>query len=504
MERELSRLKEIMGEVRLLTNIAALMGWDQEINLPPAGIEERGEQMALLEGMLHRKATDPEVGELLAGLEASDNNPMGNSSLPDLDRRLIRNVFRAYNRQVKIPEALVKEMAKLTSRSQAVWAKARQDNDFASFAPYLEKIVKLNKEKAECLGYKEHPYDPLLDEYEPWMRTAEVSRVFGDLKNELARLIGDIRGRGQVRHDFMFKDFPVETQDKFSRSVLKDMGYDFHRGRLDLSTHPFTTTLGSDDVRVTTRYNKNLFSSGLGSVVHEGGHALYELGMGEGIKGTILGQGTSLGIHESQSRMWENVIGRSKPFWKHYFPKLKELFPAQLEGVDLDAFYKAFNKVEPTLIRVEADEVTYSLHIILRFEIEMKLITGALSVADIPEYWNTSMKNLVGVLPPSDREGCLQDIHWSIGAIGYFPTYALGNLYAAQFNETMRKDMPDVDSALEKGELSAVLKWLRENIHAPGSSLTAGELISRVSGRALDPSCFTAYLREKYSEIYAL
>lgn len=504
MEQTLQRLKEITREVQLLEHINALLGWDQETYMPKGAVEERGEQLALLQGLLHRKSTDPEIGDLLGRLGATEENPMGSGELKDLDKRFIRTVFRLYNRETKLPESLVTEMARLSSKALAVWGEARKENDFSKFAPYLEKLVQLNREKAKCFGFTEHPYDPLLDEFEPWIKTREVEKVFFVLREDLAELLGRIREKPQVKHDFLFSDYSVKDQEIFAKSVLKDLGYEDERGRLDLSTHPFTTTLGADDVRITTRYNNNFFPTGLCSVIHEAGHALYELGMGPEIKGTILSGGTSLGIHESQSRMWENMVGRSRSFWKHYYPKLKDKFPSALGSTSLEGFYKAFNKVEPTFIRVEADEVTYSLHIILRFEIELQLITDSLKVREVPEYWNSTFKRLFGVTPKDDREGCLQDIHWSMGAFGYFPTYALGNLYAAQFFNTLKREMPGLEGEIEKGNFPPLLSWLREKIHYPGNSMTAEELVKSVTGEPLNSRYFVEYLNNKYREIYDL
>jgi len=504
MQKELSRLKEITRKIYLLHHAAALLGWDQETNMPPAGVDERGEQLAVLEGYLHRTATDPEIGDLLSAVGADDHQPMGPPELPDGDRRFLRFLYRQYSREVKLPESLVTEIARVSSKSMAVWNEARKKNQFDLFAPYLEKLLGLAVEKAKCIGYVENPYDPLLDEYEPWMKTAEAARVFSQLKGELATLLKEIRGAEQVREDFLRLPYRVEDQNLFARELLADLGFPMNRVRMDLSAHPFTTTLGVDDVRITTRYQENLVLSGLFSVIHEAGHAFYELGFGEAIRGNILANGTSLGIHESQSRMWENMIGRSRAFWNRYYPRFASRFPSQMEGIDRETLYRGVNKVQPSMIRVEADEVTYSLHIILRFEIEMKLITGALQVGDVPAYWNDTMEDLLGIRPATNAEGCLQDIHWSMGSFGYFPTYSLGNLYAAQFYRQMRKELSDLDGIVERGEFALILAWLRDRIHRHGSGKTAGELCVEITGKPLDTACFMEYLREKYSEIYRL
>jgi carboxypeptidase Taq len=358
--------------------------------------------------------------------------------------------------------------------------------------------LELNTEKAEAIGYAEHPYDALLDEFEPWMSTATVSTVFADLREKLVPLVEQITARQEEDESFLNATFPVEKQKQFGRTVLETMGYDFNRGRLDVSVHPFTTAVGADDVRITTRYNPQYFRTGLFGTIHEAGHALYEMGIDPSYKQSILGEGTSLGVHESQSRMWENMIGRSIPFWRYFYPRLRELFPKQLSEVQLSAFVRAVNRVRPSFIRIEADEVTYSLHIILRFELEQALLTGDLAVDDLPEAWNDGMERLLGIRPQHNSEGVLQDIHWAMGAIGYFPTYALGNLYAAQFYRAMAADMPDIEQRMARGDLASIRDWLGARIHRPGSSKTAGELLQEVTGEDLNPEYFTSYLEEKF------
>ena len=454
--------------------------------------------------MLHRKITDSVIGRSLDELGCSEDRPSGTTDEDSLSRAYIRALYREYSRAVKLPERLVTDLARSASLAQASWIRARKDNDFSGFVPHLKQIIDLNLEKADCLGYEEHPYDALLDEYEPWMKTGEVRRVFAELKDYLKNLVSRIMDAGQVDDSFLFKEYPVERQESFGRTVLSDMGFDFSRGRLDVSAHPFTTSLGCDDVRITTRYKSDFFKTSIFGIIHEAGHALYELGFGDDIRGNLLAQGASLGIHESQSRTWENMIGRSRGFWKAYLPVLKDFFPRQLDGVDVDAFYRAVNKVEPSLIRIEADEVTYSMHIILRFELETALLEKNLVVEDLPAAWNDGMKDLLGIVPSSDSDGVLQDIHWSMGAFGYFPTYALGNLYGAQFYRTMRHDIRDLDSRIEKRDLGCVLDWLRENIHKTGSIYSAEELMRQVTGGGLSTGPFTDYLEDKYSRIYDL
>ena len=502
MEQTIARLKEVDREISLLGHAAAILGWDQETYMPEKAIEERSEQLAMLSAMRHEKATAPETGELLSKLGADEANPAGSADLSALDSAFVRHVFRDYSRSTKLPKDLVVRIAQATSKGQAVWQAARRDSDFAAFAPALKELLTLTLEVSDALGWEEHPYDPLLDEYEPFVKTSEVSAVFEKLRTDLVPLVEKIREAAPVDDSVVTRQFPVEGQAAFGRQVLEAMGWDFARGRLDVSTHPFTTSLGRDDVRLTTRYQEDFFNTGIFGTIHEGGHGLYELGFGEDIRGTSLADGTSLGIHESQSRMWENLIGRSLPFWRHFFPKLREIFPSQLEDIGVESFWKAVNTVKPSFIRVEADEVTYSLHIILRFRLETELVTKKLAVDDLPERWNAEMEELLGIRPSNDAEGVLQDIHWSMGGIGYFPTYALGNLYASQFMETMRQDISSLDADIEAGRLTGILDWLRNNIHVHGSSKTAGELVRDVTGAPLDAGHFVRYLNDKFSGIY--
>ncbi|RKX76971.1 MAG: carboxypeptidase M32 [Spirochaetes bacterium] len=504
MEEDLRRLKEIGKEIILLDHIKAILTWDQETYMPPNSIEERSEQISFLEGLFHEKIINPEIGDLLSKLGVTQDNPEGRFDLEPIDRAYLREFYRDHTRNIKLPERLVVELAKESSVAQSVWVKARQNRDFKMFVPHLNKLVMLNREKAERLGYMDHPYDALLDEFEPWMKTERVTEVFSGLQKGLKEIIEKIKEVPQVDDGFLLRDFPVERQKEFGTMVLKEMGFDFDRGRLDVSAHPFTTTLGSDDVRLTSRYNKNFFKTGIFGIIHEGGHGLYELGFLKKIKGNILAMTASLGIHESQSRIWENMIGRSHAFWQYYYPKLKDFFPESLGDISLNDFYRGINKVEPSHIRVEADEVTYSLHIILRFTLETEIISGNLAVKDLPDAWNSKSEELLGIIPGDDSEGVLQDIHWSMGAIGYFPTYALGNLYGAQFYSALKGAQPELEKMLACGDFSGVLNWLRENIHCHGRIYKAEELVKRVTGEELNPDYFIKYLKEKYSEVYGL
>lgn len=498
------RLKELDRETQLLEHTVAILGWDEETNMPTKAIDERSEQLGTIQGILHNKVIAPEFGELLAAAGSDAANPLGDPELPSLDRAFLRLLQRRYTLETRLPEKLVIELVRQISKSTAVWREARSKNDYDSFAPYLAKLVELTRQKADCLGYEDHVYDALLDIYEPWMKTSEVKAIFDPLARQLSDLVERIKERPQVRTDFLQLTYPARQQEEFGRYLLAQLQFPEDRGRLDVSAHPFTTNLGFDDVRITTRYKEDFLLSSIFGTIHETGHALYELGFPEELRDTLLATGTSLGIHESQSRTWENVIGRSRPFWEAHFPELKRLFPQQLENVSSEDFYKGINWVEPSFVRIEADEVTYGLHIILRFELEMRLLTGDLSVQDAPAAWNEKMHDLLGIRPDTDANGILQDTHWSSGLMGYFPTYALGNLYGAQFDRKMRSDIPDVDKHIADGNLRVVLDWLRTNIHVHGASLTAGELSEKVTGEPLNPQYFIDYLEAKFGAIYNL
>jgi carboxypeptidase Taq len=504
-----------------------VLHWDQETYMPPGAIGERAEQLAMMEGLIHDRRTSPAIGEGLSALgvplelsspggagAASDRRAAGEAwggyepsgaGLPETERAFLRELARVHRRATRLPRRLVTELARETAIGQSRWAEAREKGDFSLFSGQLHKILSLVREKAGCLGYEEHPYDPLLDEYEPWMKTQRVEEVFGGLRSGLKELLDSIRGSGvRVDTSFLKRKYNVEKQRVLSHRVLRSVGYDLRSGRLDESAHPFTTRLGSSDVRLTTRFQEHNLATGIFGTIHECGHGLYELGLEPGLRGSLLAEGASLGIHESQSRTWENLIGRSRPFWRHFHPSLKELFPAALDGIGLEVFYRGVNAVEPSLIRVEADEVTYNLHIILRFELEKALIKGELEVSDLPAAWNHGSQELLGVAPPDDAQGVLQDIHWSGGAFGYFPTYALGNLYAAQFFAALRREVPELDERVARGSFAEVLDWQRRNIHRLGKLVPAPRLCRQVTGEPLGAAHLLSYLKEKFGEIYGI
>jgi carboxypeptidase Taq len=501
MRKELSRLIELDREIVLLAHIQALLSWDQETYMPPKAVDERSEQIAFVEGLAHERLVSKEIGELLGALGST-----GGADLAPSEAAFLRVLRRAHDRAVKLPAELVADLARATTLGQAAWVEARSRSDFAAFAPYLERIVELERRQAACLSgaASDSAYDALLDLFEPGSTEASIRAVFGDLRRELVALLGKIQSRPQVEDSFLRRPCAAERQATISSWLMGLLAYDTSRGRLDTVAHPFTTTLGVDDVRITTRYLEDCFGSSVFSTIHETGHALYELGIAPGAEfvRTHLHDAASMAVHESQSRMWENMVGRSAAFWRPNYAKLSELAADALAGVGLEAFVRAINKVEPSLIRTEADEVTYGLHIILRFELESELISGRLAVRDLPSAWKAKTGELLGLVPPDDARGCLQDVHWSAGLFGYFPSYALGNLYAAQFWAAMEKETPDLEERIESGDLASLLAWLRRGIHQPGAACLPGELVRRVTGSALDPRHFVRYLNEKYSRVY--
>ncbi len=492
-------LRALDGTVTRLEHITALLEWDQETYMPDGGTEERAAQIALMSGLHHEKSVETAWETLFSEADSADL-----ADADEVDTAYLRETRKRWEKKVKIPTKLVEDLARQTSLSQSAWVGARRANDFAAFAPHLEKVIELEKEYASVVAPDSDPYDALLDEYEPGARGDEIAKVFDGLAEGLKELLGRIQSGTAPDSGFVEKPYSVEKQDEFGRKIQSWMGYDIHRGRLDLSAHPFTTTLGPDDVRVTTRYDEDLIFSGLFSNIHEAGHGLYEQGFGKNLRGTLLADGTSLGIHESQSRFWENTLGRSRAFWQRWYPDFQKLFAGNLEGVGVEEFYKAVNQVQPSLIRVEADEVTYSFHVIIRFRLERALISGDLKVADLPEAWNAAYKDLLGIDVPSDANGCMQDVHWSAGLFGYFPTYALGNLYGAQFTRSMEAEIGPLSGLVNGEDASVILKWLRENIHIHGRVLSPGDLCRKVTGADLDPSHFLNYLNDKYAEVYGL
>jgi carboxypeptidase Taq len=500
MEAQLQRLKAILAEVADLNGAAAVLEWDQQTFMPPGGAEDRGNQQATLSRLSHVTFTSPEVGRLLEALE-----PHTAQLAPDSDEaRLIRVTAREFRKRTRVPADMVAELAQATTAAIQVWQEARAENNFAKFAPHLTKIVDLRRRYARLFEPFDHVYDPLLDDFEPGIKTAEVKKIFADLRPRQVTLIKAIADKPQVDDSFLHKTYDEQKQWDFGVDVITRFGYDWNRGRQDKAAHPFTTNFGLGDVRITTRVFKDSVTSALFSTLHEAGHGMYEQGISPTLSRTPLGGGASLALHESQSRMWENLVGRSLPFWQYFYPRLQETFPEPLRGVSLDSFYKGINKVERSLIRIESDEATYNLHIMLRLELEIALMEGSLEVAGLPNAWNNRMVEYLGIEPPNDSKGVLQDVHWSSGAIGYFSTYALGNLISAQLWERIHKEMPDVDDQIRRGEFSGLLGWLREKIHRHGSKFEPQEFVERVTGSKINPDPYVRYLTEKFSKIYSL
>ena len=507
---EIKKLTERLREVTYLGTAIAVLQWDQEVTMPKKGADARAHTISLLAGLVHNKFLEIDHDGLLSGLKKKldpstrAKHGTGHSArkLSPAEATIVRETWRSFSRERKLPETFVKEMAELASKSQSVWAEAREENNFAKFAPYLERMVEKKREEAKLIGFEGSPYDALLDSYEPGMTASEVERIFTDLKAFLVPFLARIKKARQPQQ-MKSAQVPIEKQVGLSKKIATAMGYDFDAGRIDVSAHPFTTSFHPHDVRITTRYNpKNILES-IFPTMHEGGHALYEQGLPHEHFGTPLADATSLGIHESQSRLWENMVGKSLPFWKHWYPKLQKEFPGVFTA-PLAHFYASVNTVKPTLIRVEADEVTYNLHIMLRFELEQPLISGDLKPADVPGAWNEKFTRSFGLTPPDAARGCLQDIHWGAGLIGYFPTYSLGNMYAAQFYDAAQRDLGDLPAQFARGEFRPLLDWLRKNIHSRGKQLRAGELVQQVSGKPLSHQALITHLHRKFDALFGL
>lgn len=495
--KSFSDLKQHLNELQDLRSTQALLGWDLETIMPKNGASIRANQMATLTKLSHQKLTSSEIGTLLAALEQE--------SLSGADLALVKETRREYDRAVKLPGALLEKFVQVTAEAHHVWVDARSQKQFSKFAPVLSKIIDINRQIADIVGFEDSPYNALMDEYEPGLTVKQLNPLFETLKNQLVPLLQKIQAAGkQPDTSFLNQVYETQKQLDFSRYILEEMGFDFDAGRLDLSAHPFTSGAGYADVRLTTRVNETDLFSALSSSMHEGGHGMYEQGIDPALARTLLGDGTSLGIHESQSRLWENVIGRGKAFWTYYFPKIQQCFKPQLDNVSLDQFYQAINCVTPSFIRVEADEVTYNLHILIRYEIERAVIEGTLKVNDIPAAWNEKYTSYLGITPPDDSLGCLQDVHWSHGSFGYFPTYTLGNLYSAQFYAQAKTDHPDLETKIAAGDLKTLKNWLNQKIHQFGRSKTAAEIVQHVCNEPLNSQYFTDYLTAKYTPLYGL
>jgi carboxypeptidase Taq len=519
----LEKLHQIDREYRHLEKATAVLQWDQETNLPAGGVEDRSEQLALLQGIAHGRLTAAETGRLLAELGSGSDNPRGDEKLPPPERDFLNALRRNYDRAVKLPPDFVSDAARAEGLSQAAWAQARRNNDFASFLPHLRSMINFARRKSAYWGFGGgHTgdgvqvngglslYDGLLDIYEPGMSARDIGAVFSPLRDRLVSLLKKIRLRPPPDTGFLNQEYPVDQQARFNRRLMDYLGFDRNKGRLDISAHPFTTSLGSDDVRITTRYFPRNPLSGILSVIHESGHAFYELGFPPELRGTCLADGASMAFHESQSRFWENVIGRSRPFWEGLYPVLQSYFPEQLGKVALNDFYRALNQVKPSLVRVDADEVSYALHIILRFELEKQLISNELDPEKLPGVWREYSREYLGLESETDADGVLQDVHWSMGAFGYFPSYALGNLYGLQVAKklkadiTARPDMPGFDKAIAQGKFDEIRSWLGDNVYRWGHRLSPAELLLKITGEKLSVGPFLEYIETKYTDLYGL
>ena len=489
MESALLELRTRLAEVSDLGRAAGVLGWDQRVTMPPRGTEARAQQLSTLGRLVHERFIDDEVGRLLEAAE-----PLVESQPYDSDdRSLVRVTRRDWEKARRVPPELRAEMTLEAARGHQAWVEARRNDDFASFLPFLRKNVDLKRRYVECFEWSDSPYTPLLDDYEPEMLTTEVREVFATLRPALTEIVASAP---EVDASFLDGDYPADDQRAFGERVVSTMGFEDGAWRVDPTAHPFCTSFTNRDVRLTTRYHPNELES-LWSTLHEAGHGLYAHGIADSLLRSPLAGAPSLGLNESQSRTWENLVGRSEPFWRHWYEPLQDTFPT-LRDVELDAFVRAINRAEPGLIRVDADETTYSLHIILRFELEQELLDGTVALEDLPEVWNARMHEFLGVDVPDDAHGVLQDVHWSSGSLGYFPTYALGNVISLQFWQVVRDALPDLDDQLAEGDPLPLSDWLRDNLYALGRKLTPKETIERLTGSPeLDPGPYLAYLRDK-------
>jgi len=487
----LERLLARLADANDLSKAATLLFWDQRVKMPPGGAEARAEALATVSRFAQERFIDDEVGRLLEELRGLEES----SDYDSFEASLVRTTRRQYEKALRVPPELVGELRRAAALGLAAWGPAKEQSEFEQLRPQLETLVDLRRRYVECFPQPDETYDLLLDDYEPLMKTAEVREVFAELKRELVPLIDEIRDGADVDDSFLYGEFDPATQRRVALEILRAFGYSDDEWRLDDTPHPFMTTPGAGDIRLTTNFRNDL--SALFATMHEFGHGVYEWGIDRSFARTPLHSGVSLAVHESQSRTWENLVGRSRAFWRWFYPRLQEAFSAQLESVDEEAYYRAVNKVQPSLIRIDADEATYNLHIILRFELEQDLIDGELAVVDLPEAWNARMEEYLGVAVPDDTRGVLQDMHWAAGSLGYFPTYALGNVISVQIWERALEDLGDLDERFERGDFGDLREWLREHLYVLGSKFTPQETIERVTGSRIDAKPYLRYLRRK-------
>ncbi|HEY3267511.1 MAG TPA: carboxypeptidase M32 [Armatimonadota bacterium] len=493
-------LLDHLGLINDIEMAASVLGWDQQTYMPPGGAEGRAQQLATLSGLAHEWFTGEKTARLLDAAQPEADAMDPNSD----DACIVAATRRDYERSRKLPNEFVSAWTQDGIMANEAWRKARKANDFSAYLPHLEKMVGYARRAADYYGFEDHPYDALLDSFEPGMKASDVQAVFDAIRPEQIALAKTIAGKPQPRADFLSRDYPEAGQQSFAMKVVQDFGYDLTRGRVDLAPHPFETDFGRDDVRITTRYDRHMPQQGFYSIFHEGGHAMYEQNIRPSLSRTSLDSGASMMFHESQSRLWENIIGRSRAVIEHYFPLMRDTFPESLADVSADEFYRAVNRVEPSLIRVEADEVTYNLHIMLRFDLELSLLTGDLKAADLPEAWTAKMQEYLGVTPPNDADGVMQDTHWSQGMIGYFPTYALGNVLSAQIFASATKAHPEIPAELANGQFETLRTWLVDNLYTHGRKFLPKELAVKVNGGPLDAAPYLAYLKSKFGELYGV
>lgn len=495
----LDKLNDHFAIISDVQEANALLGWDENVYMPPGAATARGQQKATLARIAQERTTDKQVEAWLEELRDS-SPPVGS-----VEAATLRELRRRYDQATKLPPDFVEELLKHQSYAYGAWAQARKDDDFESFAPVLEKTFDLARRQADYLGFGEHPYDALHDLYEIGSTAAQVKRVFGPLREETVKLVRAIRDSERNISDASVRQsFAEAGQEAFAVDIIKAFGYDFAHGRLDRTLHPFAQSSSKYDVRITTRYDDAHLNPALFGTFHEAGHGMYEQGVADAYYRTPLAGAISLGVHESQSRLWENLVGRSRAFWEGAYERLQATFPKQLGGVSLDEFYAAINKVEPSLIRVEADEVTYNLHVMVRFELELALLENSLKVKDLPEAWNALYQDYLGITVANNADGCLQDVHWAVGLVGYFPTYTLGNLMSVQLFEAAKRAQPEIEADMRSGTFDKLSSWLRENVHAHGSRYLPAELLKNATGEELDAGPYLSYLRTKFSELYGL
>lgn len=500
-QKNYQKLHNISTQTRVLSGISHHLQWDQETYMPSGAAGIRAEQLKLLAGLVHKEKTGAKFAKALGKLIDIPSGELIATDLEPAQKAALREWRRDFIRDTALPAKFVKDLAKLSSQAQLVWREAKKDNAFNRFAPYLEKMVSMNRKAAEYLTFKEHPYDTLLDYYEPESTTRHITTLFVKLREGIVPLLKKIQAAAPIDDNPLHGNFGPELQLRLGYSLLEKIGFDMNKGRLDTSAHPFSSASHPDDSRITTRLTPHSLVNNISTILHEAGHGLYEMGLPVKEYGTPLGEAISLGVHESQSRWWETRIGHSKPFWNFFLPIIQNQY-GQYKDVTVDQLYRGVNKVSPSFIRVNADEVTYPLHVIIRFELEKALVEGSLKVRELPEAWNSKMQEFLGITPPDNKQGCLQDVHWSMGLMGYFPTYVLGNMYAAQFFQKFVQDHPDWETRIAKGEFQFMKDWLTQNVYRYGRQYTPHELIQHVAKQPFSAEPYINYLSKKYGELY--